>query len=228
MMGYLEAYPEHAEKHANIMREFYDGMTPAWVMFYNVGLAKAANEKWAEATENFNHSLYYYPRFLPAAKYIENIWPKAPLPQQRVRGKRVDPELLKTIQLHRTKQEEYVEVRDGILDRERRRLGVPADWAYDSKKGVFAPVKEKEGEVKQLSQEALNNIRLQQSEIEKLQLIIENIILQEKIKMNIPLNWMCSLEEGIFLSPKEFEQYKKKGNPIQATTKKEGKDSEEG
>ena len=222
MMGYLEAYPDYAEKHANVMREFYDGMTPAWVMFYNAGLVKAANKKWTEAMENFNHSLYYYPRFLPAAKYIEKIWPKAPLPQQRVKGKRIGSELLKTIQSHRAKQREYVKGKNEILDEERRRLGVPTDWVYDSKRGVFIS---KEGKVKQLSQEAMNNIRLQQSEIEKLQLVIENIILQEKIRMNIPLDWMCSLEEGIFLSPKEFEQYKK-GHSVQGNTEKEGKNGE--
>jgi len=147
-IGYFDTYPDQAERHAEIMYRFYDGMTPAWQMYYNVGIAKLLNKKWAEAFEFFNHSLYYYPRFESALQRMQEIYALIPLPKRRL-------------------------------------------------------------VVKQISQEGAASIKVHQVEIEKHHALIQNVVLAEKIKLNIPLEWPYNVEMGTFMSPREAEEFRK-------------------
>ena len=150
MIGYIDAFPNEADQHAESMRQHFDGMTPAWVMALNSGIAKVANKQYEDAVRFFKDSLFFYPLFDAAKAELQKIWHLAPFPRRRIMSK-------------------------------------------------------------QVTAEGINAIAFYQSEIKNLKSVIQtteanlvNIILSEKLKMNIPLDWVFDLENKMFLSPKEI------------------------
>lgn len=136
-VNYSETVPSFAEKHANVMSYFYDGMTPAWMMFYNVAMVKAANGKFEEAIEYLNHSLYYFPRFKPALQFMQMIWAEAKMPERRILMKRMTKEGLLAIKLHRTEAEKHNMAIENIILQEKVKSNIPIEWSFDLKEGVF-------------------------------------------------------------------------------------------
>jgi len=80
--------------------------------------------------------------------------------------------------------------------------GIRSVWAK-------APLPRRRLTLKQMTQEGLLALKLSQTEISKQQAIMENIVLKEKLKLNIPIEWPFDTEKGIFLTPEEANDLKK-------------------
>jgi len=80
----------------------------------------------------------------------------------------------------------------------------------------FVPLPRKGEIVKQVKEEARLHILLLQERINNLELTknnvaiqIQNVVLQEANRLNIPMGWQYVAEKGLFLSPEEFELFQK-------------------
>lgn len=161
VIGYMDTYIDEASSQAEVLRQHYDGMVPAWVMSFNSAMIKIRQRNWAEAVRFLKDSLYFYPYFEPAIEQMSKIINMAPLERRRI-------------------------VMKNITDEGRR--------ALESLKHRSEFVKEKinslTGELKNIESDSVS------------------IILQEKVRLNIPLDWAYDLKSTAFLSPTEYSDKK--------------------
>lgn len=153
LINYLQLFPYEGDRQAEILRQHYDGMTPAWVMEYNCGVAKLYRKQVEDAFPFFTKTLYYNPLFDAVRPQLEIFEPLVPLPR---RGQLI---------------------------------------------------------MKKMTDEGINAIRHYQSEIKGIQTAVQsmelamgNVILNEKLKMNVPIQWAFDLEQGTFLTVDEVAQ----------------------
>jgi O-antigen ligase len=87
----------------------------------------------------------------------------------------------------------------------------------------FVPLPRKGDIVKQVKEEARLHVLLLQERINNLELTkqniaiqMQNVVLQEANRLNIPMGWQYVAEKGLFLSPEEFELYKREQQHLAA------------
>jgi hypothetical protein len=144
-------FPWVADREANMLFSHYDGMTPAWNMAFNCGMASIMNKNYLKAIQFFELSLYYYPNFEPSKIQLSKVWPLAPLPNRGVKLKIIDKNVLAFINQCENNSnnpgitKEYKKVLElsviaSILD-EKVRLNIPHDWPFLITNGTFlAPI----------------------------------------------------------------------------------------
>ena len=137
IQGYSAGFPDLAERYADRMLLSYDGMTPAWTMFYNVAMAKLGVKNLTQAFKYFQDSAYYYPRFKLPFEQLVNIWPLIPLPRRRILMKKITEEgnaQLNALMNEMDKVNLSIEV---TILREKVKLGIPEDWGFDMQTRQF-------------------------------------------------------------------------------------------
>ena len=150
LVGYMEVFPQEADYHAEILRNNFDGMIPAWAMSYNCGAVKIKRKEFENAFKFFEDSLFYLPYFEDAKIRIGQIFPLTSF-----------------------------------------------------RKGAIT--------LKQMTDIGIQAVRAGQAEVNSLQREIQNshnkfcaIVLNEKLKLNIPIDWAFNPDTGQFLAPNEI------------------------
>ena len=153
LVGYMDVDSLEADDHAEVIRNHYDGMTPAWAARTNMAIIKAKRKDFDKAIQFLRDAINYYPRFQQAQELYNRIFPKASLPRRRVMHKEFEQSA-----------KEMVSVYQGELQ----------------------------------------NLQISfQSKINETNAMIGNIILSEKLKKNIPIDWICDIKNGVFIPPNE-------------------------
>uniref|UniRef100_A0A6M3IDW5 Putative O-antigen ligase n=1 Tax=viral metagenome TaxID=1070528 RepID=A0A6M3IDW5_9ZZZZ len=150
LIGYLDVFPQEADFHAEILRNHFDGMTPAWSSAFNCGAAKLRRRHFEDAFKFFEESLYFLPSFEDARNRLIQIFPLTPFKRRQIT-------------------------------------------------------------MKQMTEVGIQAVRQGQAEVNALQREISNsqtkfcaVVLNEKLKLNIPIEWAFNPENCQFLSPGEI------------------------
>ncbi len=158
LIGYLETMPEIAQAHGEVLRNYFDGMVPAWAMMLNSGIAEGKCGDFEKEMVFLQRSLYYLHYFSEAQQELNRIFPLTPMPRGGLVSKKITDEGKKAIMLY-------------------------------------------ENDIKNAQQNLQNTVAT-------LQITICNVILNEKIKLRIPEDWIYHFESGMFLMrneiPKDF------------------------
>uniref|UniRef100_A0A6M3LHT7 Uncharacterized protein n=1 Tax=viral metagenome TaxID=1070528 RepID=A0A6M3LHT7_9ZZZZ len=144
--GYLDTFDDEADQCADVMKYFYDGMTPAWTMFFNAAVAKIKKKNYGDAVRLLNHSLYHLPYYQPAIDILRKIYSMAPFPRRGVNMKRVKETTLRGIDFF----EADIKVQESMIQANRERIvslilsekvemNIPPNWLYDFRGKVFTP-----------------------------------------------------------------------------------------
>ena len=157
LVGYLEAFPQEADFHAEMLRNHYDGMIPAWASAYNCGIAKFMRKEFEDAFKFFDESLFFLPYFEDARNRLMQIYPLTPFK------------------------------RSPIAMKQMTEIGVQA-------------VRSGQAEVNFLQKEIQNL----QKEIQNSQNKFCAVVLNEKLKLNIPMDWAFEPESCQFLAQNEI------------------------
>jgi len=159
LIGYLHVAPEHAIKFAEQMWHYYDGMTPAWVMHFNMGSVAEKLGYYELAYRQYLASHRLLPSFQPTLSRLAHIEPLVPYPKKGSIMKRVKEEtrlgvlLLKEKidSLEKDKQNMMLQINNVVYE-EAIRLNIPQGWHYEHEQGMF------------LSPEELNQFQQQQAQ----------------------------------------------------------------
>ena len=142
-IGNIAILPEEADEQAEVMREHYDGMTPAWIMAFNSGVARAALKDWGSAAKFFRESLFYLPSFMQAREEYAKVDKLAPLRRMFLmkvltpEGQSALGELKTRIDKSKTEIQLIESSMMNIVLTEKVKLGIPHNWAYDGTRNIF-------------------------------------------------------------------------------------------
>jgi len=135
VIGYIRGFPQLADQHARKLLEFFDGMVPAWMMYYNAGISAKANKKWEDGLMFFEKALSNLPSFEPAREAFKSIYAYAALPKRRIDLKRISEQAELSI---KNCHEEVVRVQEAarlnmanIILSEKVKQNIPFEWPFD-------------------------------------------------------------------------------------------------
>lgn len=151
LIAYLDTNPEFSELHAEVLRNHYDGMVPAWTMFYNCGIVKKLRRHYQDAGNFFEQSLYLLPRFEASQNELNVISQLTPLKRRGILAKQLTGEGVQAVahyneRINATKekmnalQQEAIsyELSIGqIILAEKTRLNIPANWVFHIEENLF-------------------------------------------------------------------------------------------
>ena len=144
MVGYLNVSPAIAYKYAEPMWYDYDGMTPGWVMHFNMGAAAQCMNNIELAFRHYGTSHRLLPSFQPAVERIQQLAPYMPLPRKGEIMKKVKEESRLNILLMKSQMDNLELQRmnadagiHNLILQEAGRLNIPQGWHYDFQTGEF-------------------------------------------------------------------------------------------
>lgn len=141
LIGYIRGFPQIASWHASKLVEHFDGMVPAWTMWFNAGIAAKANKRWEEAVMYFEESLKSLPTFDAAKNEFQKTFPLAALPKRRIEVKRISDEgalAIKHCHEHVVKtQEAAKQSMAEIILSEKVKKNIPFEWPFDMANMIF-------------------------------------------------------------------------------------------
>lgn len=149
MVGYLNVSPPTANKFAEPMWFDYDGMTPGWVMHYNMGAVAESMNNIELAFRHYGTSHRLLPTFQPSIEKVVQLAPYMPLPKKGEFMKKVKEEARLNILLMRS-QMDNLELQKQNVDaaahnlilQEAARMNIPQGWHYDFQTGEFCSPEE--------------------------------------------------------------------------------------
>lgn len=143
-ISYLGNFPAEASQHAEVMRQHYDGMTPAWTLMFNSAVANIARKRYDDGVRLLQKALYYLPYFETAKQELSKIIALAPFVRRVITLKKISDESVNAIgQLQAeaghfeskllTNQANLATV---ILT-EKVKMSIPEDWIFDLNQKIF-------------------------------------------------------------------------------------------
>jgi hypothetical protein len=144
LIGYFHVATNDAYKYAQEMWFNYDGMTPGWVMYFNMG---SISELMTPEEQAFRHYLTAYrmlPTFPPLRERLTYLEQFIPFPRKGEIMKRVREEARLQILLFQEKIEglkkdiQNMELSmSNVVLQEAGRLNIPHGWQYNAAMGQF-------------------------------------------------------------------------------------------
>jgi hypothetical protein len=144
LLGYQHVSPGHALKYAEQMWHYYDGMTPGWVMHFNMGSIAEQLGYYELAQRQYSASHRLLPSFKPTANRLQFMETVVPFPAQGSIMKKVKEEVRLQILLflqqmeglEKDKQILVGQINTTVLE-EAGRLNIPQGWHYEHEQGIF-------------------------------------------------------------------------------------------
>jgi hypothetical protein len=165
LLGYMEVAPDHALKFAEQMWHYYDGMTPGWVMHFNMGSIAEKLGYHGLAHRQFSASHRLLPSFQPSIGRLKALDPLIPFPRKGSVMKKVNEEsrlrvLLLKEKIDSIEKDKLILVGqiNQVVMEEAMRMNVPEGWHYEHEQGLFLSPEEmvqfsKEQEAQQQAQQ---------------------------------------------------------------------------
>lgn len=144
VIGYLQGFPEESDRHADILRCHFDGMSPAWVVALNCSIVKSTRGMWSDSERLLQEALWYNPRFEEARQEYAKVYPHAPLPKRRTQMKIMtdgSKNLYKAIQAEIEAHKAEIATREmaigNVILTDKVKMSIPEDWIFDIETMTF-------------------------------------------------------------------------------------------
>ena len=144
LISYLFVFPDESEQCAEVIRQHYDGMTPAWTMFLNSARVKIAKKQYSDALRMYQNSIYHLPSFEQSKRELSKVFPYAPFTRRKIILKKASDESINAINLFKTniKNEELnIQLNNertlNVVQTEKVKMNVPHEWPFDFNQNMF-------------------------------------------------------------------------------------------
>jgi len=148
-ISYLGNFPAEASQHAEVMRQHYDGMTPAWTAMFNSAVANIARKRYDDGVRLLQKALYYLPYFEAAKQELGKIIALAPFVRRMIVIKKISEEsvnLIGRLQAEAKQFEGHLMTNQANLATvilvEKVKMSIPEDWVFDLNNQIFLDPKQ--------------------------------------------------------------------------------------
>ena len=144
LIGHMHSRPEVAYKYAEEMWTNHDGMTPGWIVYFNMGTAAEMIGNKVQAFRHYMTSHRLLPSFQPTVERLTFLEPFISFPREGEIMKQAKEEVKLGILLNREKMQNMELQRQNLqlaiqnmVTQEAARLNIPEGWHYDFDSGQF-------------------------------------------------------------------------------------------